>query len=320
MKKDYSIAYMICRRSIKPMASMSLKINSILIFSALFFLMQSSCSGPAQKDPEPSIMVSILPQKYLVERITGENYRVNVLVPPGASAETYEPTPRQMQDVANSAIYFRIGYMEFENTVIRNLQRQNSSLKFVNTAEGVDLIASEIIDHGDHVHLSGVDPHIWLSIPAVKIQLDNIVNAIIEVDPENSRVYQDNYNIFVEELDELHAGFTEKLSDIKRRTFLIFHPALGYFARDYDLNQVSIEQEGKNPTAANMRKIVDIAREEGIRDVFIQMEFERDNATAITRELGGNVVEIDPLSENWMGNMKLIAEKLHEVLNKNQVP
>lgn len=320
MEKDYAIAYMIYRRSVKPMGSMSLKTIPILIFSALFILIQLSCSGPVQKDTEPSVMVSILPQKYLVERITGDNFRVNVLVPPGASAETYEPTPRQMQDVANSVIYFRIGYMEFENTVIRNLQRQNSRLNFVNTAAGVDLIASEIVEHGDHFHLSGVDPHIWLSIPAVKIQLDNILDAIIEADPENSRVYQDNYNIFVKELDELHATITEKLSDIKRRTFLIFHPALGYFARDYDLNQVSIEEEGKNPTAANMRKIVDIAREEGLRDVFIQMEFERDNATAIARELGGNVVEIDPLSENWLENMKLITEKLHEVLNKTEAP
>ncbi len=276
----------------------------------------ASCTEPVRYDPKPVITVSILPQKYLVERITGDKFRINVLVPPGASAETYEPTPMQVRDLAGSVIYFRIGYMEFERTLVRNLQSQNPEVKFVNTADGTNLIAADIVDHGDHVHHYGVDPHIWLSIPDVMIQAGNMLEAVLDADPENQDLYMNNFSDFMEELVSLHHELTEKFRDLKGRTFLIFHPALGYFARDYGLTQISIEQEGKNPTAANMRQIIDIARETGINDVFIQMEFERENAKTVARELGGEVIEIDPLSENWMDNMTEIAEKLYIVLNK----
>ncbi len=288
----------------------------VFIVSILSILLLAACSETDEKDLQPKITVSILPQKYLTERITGNNFRVSVLVPPGASPETYEPTPRQMRDLANSLLYFRTGYIEFERTIFKNVQEQNIDLRLVDTARGMDLIAADKVDHGDHVHLSGVDPHIWLTLPGVRIQLKNMVEAIIEADPENKDYYLYNYNTFKDELNELHSELTEKFIDLKRRTFLVFHPALGYFARDYGLTQISIEQEGKNPTPANMRKIVDIAREKGLRDVFIQMEFERDNARAVARELGGDVIEIDPLSENWMENFKKIADKLYEVLNK----
>jgi zinc transport system substrate-binding protein len=285
-------------------------------FLTIAILILVSCSSHEQKELQPVIMVSILPQKYLAERITGNNFRVNVLVPPGSSAETYEPTPRQMQDVAKSVLYFRIGYMEFESTLVRNLQKQNPGLRFVNTAEGVDLIAAEIADHGDHVHLYGVDPHIWLSIPAVKIQLANMLEAVSAHDPGNKEYYLANYNKFLAELEELHLSLTEKFRNAKRRSFLIYHPALGYFARDYGLTQISVEIDGKSPTASNMRTVVNLARQDDIKDIFIQMEFERDNARAVARELGGNVVEIDPLSEDWMGNMKEMARILYETLNK----
>jgi zinc transport system substrate-binding protein len=287
-----------------------------IFFIIIFTIILASCTGSVPDDNRPVITVSILPQKYLVERVTGDKFRINVLVPPGASAETYEPTPMQVRDLAGSAIYFRIGYMEFERTLISSLQTQNPEVKFVNTADGTNLIAAEIVDHGDHVHHYGVDPHIWLSVPEVMIQAGNILEAVIDKDPENQDLYMNNFSNFMEELVSLHHELTEKFGDLKHRTFLIFHPALGYFARDYGLTQISIEQEGKNPTAANMRKIIDVARETGINDVLIQMEFERENAKTVARELGGEVIEIDPLSENWMDNMTEIAEKLYIVLNK----
>ena len=290
--------------------------NLQLLTMVILFLL-AACTGRVRQDVRPTITVSILPQKYLTERIAGDNFKVNVLVPPGSSAETYEPTPRQMQNAANSVLYFRIGYLEFERTLVRNLQAQNTNLKFINTSEGIDLIAAEIADHGDHVHLYGVDPHTWITLTGVRMQAENMLEAIIDADPDNKEQYLGNYNRFIKELDQLHAELKKKFSDVKRRTFIIFHPALGYFARDYGLTQISIEQEGKNPTAANMRQVIDIAREESIRDVFIQMEFELDNAMVVARELGGEVIEINPLSENWMDSMTEIADKLFEVLNKD---
>jgi zinc transport system substrate-binding protein len=217
--------------------------------------------------------------------------------------------------VARSAIYFRIGYMEFETTLVRNIQAQNRKLKFVNTAGGVDLIAAEIVDHGDHVHAYGVDPHIWLSIPAVKIQVKHMYEAIADADPANREFYSENYNAFMLELDEFHASLTDRFSGCRRKSFLIFHPALGYFARDYGLVQIPIEMDGKSPSAANIRNVIDIAREDDIKDVFIQMEFERESARAVARELGGGIIELDPLSEDWLQNMKAMADVIYESLN-----
>jgi zinc transport system substrate-binding protein len=286
----------------------------IIVFT--FFITLSACNGIVQNNEQPVITVSILPQKYLVERIAGSNFRINVFVPPGSSAETYEPTPLQMQDISKSVLYFRIGYMEFENTLIRNIQTQNYGLNFVNTADGNELIAADIVDHGDHVHMYGVDPHVWLSIPEVKVQLKNITDAIIGIDPVNSDFYTNNYNLFTDELTELHDSLLEKFSSCKRKSFLIFHPALGYFARDYGLSQITIEMEGKSPTAANMKRVIDLARKDDIKDVFIQMEFERESALAVARELGGEVIEIDPLSENWLENFKEMSEVIYQNLNK----
>lgn len=290
--------------------------KTLQFLSIIAIILLAACSETKPKDERPTITVSILPQKYFTERITGNNFKVNVLVPFGSSPETFEPTPRQMQDLSNSLLYFRVGYIEFETTILTNIQKQNIDLQFVNTAEGMDLIAADIVDHGDHVHLHGVDPHTWLTIPGIKVQIKNMLDAIINIDPENKDYYLDNYNKFNEELDQLHNELSEKFSNVRKRTFIVFHPAMAYFARDYGLTQISIEQEGKNPTAANMRKIIDISRQAGIRDVFIQMEFERDNALAIARELDGGVIEINPLSEDWMENMKKMADLLLDVLNK----
>lgn len=287
----------------------------LLYIILIVIIFMAACSERTSKDVQPTISVSILPQKYFTERIAGDNFRINVLVPRGASPETYEPTPIQIQDVANSLIYFRIGYIESERTISANIQQQNSDVVFINTAEGMDMIAAEIVDHGNHVHLYGVDPHTWMTIPGVRIQLENMLTAIIDADPENKDYYKDNYNKFLQELDQLHLSFTEKFSDTKRKTFLVFHPVLGYFARDYDLTQLAIEQDGKSPTTANMREIIDRAEEENIKDVFIQLEFERESAGTVARELGGEVIEIDPLNENWLENIKDTAEKLYEALN-----
>jgi zinc transport system substrate-binding protein len=288
--------------------------GNLILLAGLIFLL-AACSERA-KDDRPVVSVSILPQKYVVERIAGDNFRVNVLVPPGASPETYEPSPGQMRDVANSMVYFRIGYIDFERTILTSIMSQNNRLLAVNTADGMDLIASDIVDHGDHMHLYGVDPHIWLSVPGVISQARIITETLAGLDPENQALYLDNFNRFATELDDLHESFEEMFNELKRRSFLVFHPALGYFARDYKLNQIAVEQDGKSPTAANMRSIVNQARQEGIRDIFIQMEFERESAIAVARELGGSVIEINPLSENWPDAIKDLADKLHEVLNR----
>ncbi len=290
--------------------------RSQFILIVLSILIISSCAPRESAGEEDTLTVSILPQKYFVEQIAGENFKVNVLVPSGSSPETYEPAPRQIRDAANSKAIFITGHLLFEQTMIRNL-RTSDDVRFVDTSEGVDLIADNFVDHGDHVHIHGVDPHIWLSLREIKPQLKNITETVVSIDPENEEFYRENHRKFLSRIEDLDKKLSEKFRNSGKRAFLIYHPALSYFSRDYGLIQISVEAAGKSPSAAHMKEVIDIAREKGLKDVFIQQEFERSNAKTVANELGGNVIELDPLAENWLENMKSMGEKILEALNSD---
>ncbi len=290
-----------------------LKRSLYAILAAIFL---TGCSQGEMSDEKPVLTVSILPQKYFAEQIAGDNFKVNVLVPSGSGPETYEPTPRQIRDAANSKAVFITGHLLFEQTMIKNLKSRDEAVLFVDTSEGVDLIADDIVDHGDHVHIHGVDPHIWVSLREAKTQVETIAETIISVDPENEEIYRKNLRNLISGIEDLDERLTEKFRSAPKSSFLIYHPALSYFARDYGLTQISIEYAGKSPTPAHMKKTIDLAREKGLRDVIIQKEFERSSAKTVASELGGDVIEIDPLAENWLENMAEIGKKILKALNR----
>jgi zinc transport system substrate-binding protein len=289
----------------------------ILFILLSFFFINCGSPGPDIGGKKFQITVSILPQKYFVHRIVnGDNldFDIHIMIPPGHSPATYAPTPQQMRALSHSQLYFRIGHIPFEKAWMKNIAANNPQLKIVDTSTGVDLIETgehEDDAHQDHHH-AGIDPHIWLSPRAVKIQAKHILDAVIEIDGENQEFYKENYRLFLRDIDRLDGEIKAVLESYRGRKFMVFHPAWSYFARDYGLEQLPIEVEGKTPNPANLKKIIDIARKENIRIIFVQEQFDTNSARAVAAEIGGQVVKIDPLGLDWLDNMKGIAEKISE--------
>jgi len=281
--------------------------------------------GTKEKSSKPRIFVSILPQKFFVERIVGNEFEVEVMVPPGQSPATYEPTPQQMVALSNAVLYFKIG-VQFEQSWLAKIAELNPKLIFVDTAAGIELremaTLEEILDSeaGQHAeeehHYEGAyDPHIWLSPELVKIQANNILKSLKEINPENASVYDLNYQGFKLELQELQKDIKQNLSKLKNRRLLVFHPSWGYFAEEFNLQQIPIEISGKAPTSRELTKIMKLAEEKNIKFIFVQKQFSKHEAEMVAENISGTVVQIDPLAENYLENMRSIAQQIQESLN-----
>ncbi len=264
-------------------------------------------------------VVSILPQKQMVERVGGDAVRVEVLVRPGQSPHTYEPTPQQIAAIGRAAVYFSIG-ADFEPALVPKLRRAHPKLRVVDTRQGIALQPMAAHDHhhhghGQHKHAKGApDPHIWTSPPLVKQQAATIRDALAELRPEARAQFEASYARYAEELDALDAEVRQMLSGKKERRFMVYHPAWGYFASTYGLEQVPIEIEGKEPGPKTLARIVARARAEGVRVIFVQKQFSRTAAEALARDIGGEVVELDPLAEDFISNTRLVAQALARAL------
>ncbi len=278
-----------------------------------------ACNPKQSANPGKTIVtVSILPQKYFVERIGGDLVDVNVMVGPGEEPHTFEPQPSQMEALSNSQIYFTIG-VEFEDAWLSRFKDANPEMKFFDTSAGIEKIAMTAEEHHDedagteHEH-GELDPHIWLSPANVKIIVRSIATALSESDPRNSTVYQENLDAFLADIDNLDQEIQTSLASISSRQFITFHPAWGYFAHDYDLEQIAIEIGGNEPSAAELAHLINYANEHGIQFVFAEPEFNTRAAETIASEINGQVILISPLAEDWLNNMRNITQSLAEVL------
>lgn len=264
-----------------------------------------------------SIIVSVIPQKYFVKRIGGDYVSVLEMVQPGASPATYEPKPRQMIELSRARLYFAIG-VPFENVWLGRIAAANPDLKIVHTDQGIQKMAMAERHHdeedengeesADHDH-SGLDPHIWLSPPLVKIQAKTIMEALVENDPDHASEYRSNFQQFSDDLNQLDMEIQALFRDQKGSKFMVFHPSWGYFAEAYGLRQIAIEVEGKDPKPAVLQELIQHAREEGIRVIFAQPQFSVKSAKLISRSIQGEVIFADPLAEDWLSNLKSVAEK-----------
>lgn len=292
-------------------------IPGLLVF--LLAVMLSGCkSGNNQHEYARTITVSILPQKYLVDQLSGNRFEVNVMIPPGASPVTYEPSPKQISDIGNSTAYLRIGHIVFEKVWMDKIKSANPHLQIFDQSKHVDLISEgkNRKTSGAASQKANVDPHIWLSPESVKTQLITIRDMLIKLDSANREVYSENCQRLQEKIDSLDARMRKSLGGMDNRGFLIFHPALSYFARDYQLEQIAVQHEGKEPSAARIRNLVDEARKRNIKVVMIQKQFSTDEAKALAQELDGEVIQIDPLAYNWLENMKTITRKMQKALKE----
>jgi zinc transport system substrate-binding protein len=255
------------------------------------------------------ITVSILPQKFLVEQICGDQYRVQVMLPPGANHETYEPTPRDMANLEGANLYFSIGYLDFELNWLPRFAMAQPGLEVVNTSQGISLVQG----HHDARDIgNGIDPHTWLSPENARIQASTIEKALVKADSSHSAYYQQNLEKFEKLVDSIDNRIKEILATSPGKSFLIFHPALAYFAREYGLEQISIEFEGKEPSAERIRELIDMARKKHIKTILISREFDTRNAEAIASEIHARIIVFDPMAADWPGNMIHLATLIAE--------
>lgn len=282
------------------------KINVLLV---LFFI--SIC----QASERPTVFVSIIPQKYFVQQISGDLVHVEVMVQPGASPATYEPKPSQMARLSSAAAYFAID-VPFEKAWLGKIAAVNPGMKIIRTDNGIEKVAmaahhhEEIAsDKGQPEHMI-LDPHIWLSPVLVKKQAAAILAGLKPIIPEHAADLDASYSQFLQQIDTLDAHLQSQLRGSKGQRFMVFHPSWGYFARQYGLEQVPIEIEGKAPKPAQLVELVTDARAQNIGIIFAQPQFSQKSAEVIAREIGGKVVLADPLAENWLENLKDVAEKI----------
>jgi len=271
------------------------------VFIVIFSLLVSGCfvvpGNDVSKGEKIIVTVSILPQKYFVERIGGDKVKVLVMIPPGASPASYEPGPDQLRAISEADLYIMIGAgLPFENVWMDKIRDFNKKMFVVNSSEGIQLRPS--------------DPHVWLSPRLVKIQAENIYRGLLQVDEKDGDYYRQNLDKFLKDLDELDNKIKMRIEDIKNRKFMVFHPSWSYFAQDYGLIQIPIEVEGKEPSPGVLKHLVDTARREDIHVVFVSPQFSTKSAEAIAREINGRVEYIDPLSYDYMSNLLRVADAI----------
>ena len=281
-----------------------------VLISALFVLILMACGD--KRTDERIVSVTIEPQRYFAEKIAGDKFKINCVVPAGQSPETYDPTPQQMVQVGKSQGYLRIGSIGFEQAWMDNIRNNNPGLKVFDLSEGIDLLKSpeeeEEHDHHHHHHPGGVDPHTWSSISGAKVIAKNTLDAFVSLDPENKEYYQANYEQLTKEIGETEKTVSGLLHSLDNKTFIIYHPALTYYARAYGIEQVAIEQDGKEPSAKRLARLIEQARRDSIRVVFYQSQFPASTVEVIAEDIGAQSVRIDPLAEDVVGNISYITD------------
>ena len=281
--------------------------------AGLLVLGITSCAGSGPKAGDESVVtVTMEAQRYFAEGIGGRYFTIHTVVPPGQSPETYDPTPQEMMAVARGRAYLRVGRIGFEQVWMKTITEQNPHLRVFDLSEGIRWIDDDHHHaHGDHHHAHDHgDPHIWSTPATARLIARNTLRAFCVLDTVHTADYESAYARLLVEIDSTDAALHAMLDTLTRRTFIIYHPALTYFAHEYGLRQLSIETDGKEPSAASMKALIDAARAEGVRVVFVQREFDRKHAASVADELGARVVVIDPLSARWKDEMLRISHAL----------
>ena len=279
----------------------------LLKFILLSFFFLSHLS--AQENPKkPTVLVTIAPYKFFVEKIAGNTLQVALLVPPAASSHTFEPTPRETLEASKASIWFIMGE-PFEEKALVAFKAHNTSLQIVDLRDGIDLIYSTHTceHHCNHHHKESADLHLWLSLKNAEIQAKTIANKLIKTYPEHTESYTLALEAFIQELADLDSEIDTILRPLQNRTFLVSHPAYAYFCRDYDLVQLSVEFEGKDPTPKQLTNTLQLAKLNEIKTIFTQKQYSNKGAKLIASQIKAQVIELDPYSSDYYNSIRDIA-------------
>jgi zinc transport system substrate-binding protein len=320
-------------------------LKSIILAVLLVFLTGAGLNA----EEKLAVFVSIVPQKYFVEQITGDLAVVDVLVTPGKSPATYSPTPAQIRKLANADVYFRIG-VPFENGFMHKIASVAPDTRVVDTRKGIVLRKMEAHIHDDdhqkgdgqayqgkeaHTHEADVDhehhgkvgedhgngdtdagrdPHIWMNPVLVKQQAATMTDALSELAPEHAARFRENHALFARKLDQLHDRLTTLLAPLAGQNLFVFHPAFGYLADAYGLHQIPVETMGRSPKGKELSAIIKLAKDENVRVIFVQPQFDQQAARKIAAAINGAVVSIDPLAPDYLDNMVKMADTIADAM------
>jgi len=294
--------------------------STLLIISALT-VSALSC-GQEEMSDKIGVVVTLQPQAEFVENIGGDMVKVTVMVPVGASPHTYEPTPGQMTEAARARMYAKVGSgVEFELAYMDKIVAVNKNMLVVDCSSGIQLIEmSEEHEHegeeheGEEHEHGAMDPHIWASPRNARVMVQNICEGLIQVDPENKAYYEANRDTYLNKLDELDEEISDELADVQNGAFIVFHPSWGYFARDYNLEQIAIEVGGKEPSAQDIARVIEEAKKRNIKVIFASPQFNPQSANVIAGEIDGRVILIDNLARDYIANMQAVLNELSQAM------
>lgn len=281
-------------------------ILSLLLCLGLIILSQPSVGSSIR----PQVLVSIPPQKWLCEQLGGHQLKVQVLIPNGQEPHNFSPSPRLIQSISGSALFFTVG-LEFEREIIRRLETGSPGLHIVDSSVEIQKIPLGGTGHG---HTGGLDPHVWLSPINLKQMAFVMASALVGEDPGHASGYEKNLQDLNERLDRLDQVIAEKLAPFRGASFFVFHPAFGYFAHEYQLRQVPVEIGGKSPTPKQLYKLIHKAKEENVKVIFVQPQFDSRSAKNIANAIGGEVLPLDTLAEDVAGNLECMASQIEQAL------
>ncbi len=268
-----------------------------ILYLIILCVVLAGCKGTQKKSAtvdgngKPMVTVTIPPYRYFVEMIAGDKVDVNVMVPAGSNPETYEPTPQQMVELSRSALYLKVGNIGFEQTWMKKLQDNAPDMKVVDTSTGITPAKTPG---------GNIDPHVWMSCKNARIISQNMLKALGSLLPKDKSLLEKNYRALLRRIDHRDSLITEAAKSATfQHKFVIYHPILTYFARDYRLEQLAIEEEGREPSAAQIKALIERAQKEGIKYCLIQSEFANRNTTTFIKESHTQSFEINPLQGDW---------------------
>ena len=284
-------------------------------FCFLILVFIVSCGHQGNDTGGSFITVSIAPFKYFVEEIAAEDFIINIMVPAGADPHIYEPYPEQITKLYRSVGYISNGYLGFEMIWLDRFYKTNRTMKKLSLGDKIDPLISGHNHKGDHAE--GADPHYWVSPKCAIVMALSVKEFLCEINPLHKEIYEANCQNLVLKIEELDNKAQKLFSDVKGKSFMIFHPNLGYLARDYGLEEISLEYEGKEPSPSRMKELIDRARKDDLKTIFVQREYDTKNAKALADEIGAKIIIIDPLSEDWLESTSVIINALNISLTES---
>ena len=279
------------------------------LYLIILCVILAGCKGTPQKQADsgktsgtekPAVTVTISPYKYFVDQIAKGKVDVNVMVSNGNNPETYEPYAQQMMELSKSALYLKVGSIGFEQTWMKKLQDNAPDMKVIDTSVGIKPAKTPG---------GNIDPHVWMSCSNARIIASNILKALCELEPKNKAFFEKNYLSLLKIIDKRDSIIRKSFKDNPEmvRKFVIYHPILTYFARDYQLEQLAIEEEGREPSASQLKSLIERARKENIKFCLIQAEFANRNTTTFIKESHTKSMDINPLQDDWNWAMQEAA-------------